>query len=157
MNSAYKSMVLLGLAVSLGACSSAASLLNNKSAVPQASSINVGNPLSMPPDLQLAVPGQTSDAYQPNVGTGTATDGIYDNGLNKPQATQKVAMTPMAPAEPVQDVYEKYGVSKINADGTAKSPDKLKADLKAAILAKKRQVNPNYGTIKNIGAIFSDQ
>ena len=157
MNSAYKSIILLGLAASLGACSSAASLLNNKSAVPQASSINVGNPLSMPPDLQLAVPGQTSDAYQPNVGTGTASDSIYDNGLNKPQAAQKVAMTPMAPTEPVQDVYEKYGVSKINADGTAKSPDKLKADLKAAILAKKRQVNPNYGTIKNIGSIFSDQ
>ena len=151
MNSAYKSIVLLGLAISLGACASAANMLNSKSSVPQASNINIGNNLAMPPDLQLAVPGQTSDAYQPNVGTGTPDDGISDNGL---AATQKVAM---APVVPVQDVYEKYGVSKINTDGTAKSPDQLKKDLKAAILKKKRETNPSYGTIKNIGSIFGDQ
>ncbi len=152
MNSTYKSIVLLGLAISLGACASAASLLNGKSSVPQPNNINVGNALTMPPDLQLAVPGQTSDAYQPNVGTGS--DGISENGL---APTQKVAMSQVPPPAPIQDVYEKYGVSKVNADGTAKTPDQLKKDLKAAILKKKRETNPGYGTIRNIGAIFSDQ
>ena len=152
MNSAYKSIVLLGLAVSLGACAAASSMLNGKSSVPQASNINVGNNLAMPPDLALAVPGQTSDAYQPNVGTGA--DAISQDGL---APTQKVAMSQLPPIAPVQDVYEKYGVSKINADGTPKTPTQLKADLKAAILAKKRQTNPGYGTIRNIGSIFSDQ
>ncbi len=154
MNSAYKSIALLSLAVSLGACASASSMLNGKSSAPQASNIKVGNNLAMPPDLQLAVPNQTSDAYQPNVGTG---DGISENSLTDPQAPQKVAMAQVPPAAPVQDVYEKHGVSKINADGTAKSPEQLKKELKAAILVKKRQTNPGYGTIRNIGAIFSDQ
>ena len=154
MNSAVKSIMLLGLAVSLGACASAAQMLNGKSAVPQASNINVGNNLAMPPDLQLAVPGQTTDAYQPNVGTGTGSDAISDDGLANPNATQKVAMAPLPSS---QDVYEKYGISKVNADGTAKTGAQLKKELKAAILKKKRETNPGYGTIRNIGAIFGDQ
>ncbi len=152
MNSAYKSIVLLSVAVLLGACASAASMLNGKSRVPQPNNISVGNNLAMPPDLQLAVPGQTTDAYQPNVGTGS--DGIYEDGS---ASSQKVAMSQVPPPAPVQDVYEKYGVSKINADGTPKTAAQLKKDLKAAILAKKRLTNPGYGSIRNIGAIFSDQ
>lgn len=144
--------MLIVLAGTLGACASAASMLNGKSSVPQANNINVGNNLAMPPDLQLAVPGQTSDVYQPNVGTGA--DEISEGGLANPQ---KVALSQLPPAAPVQDVYEKYGISKINADGSAKTPEQLKKELKAAILAKKRQANPGYGTIRNIGAIFSDQ
>lgn len=151
-------MLLLGLAVTLGACASAAQMLNGKSAVPQANNINVGNNLAMPPDLQLAVPGQTSDAYQPNVGTGTGSDTITEDGQANQIATHKVAQkVAMAPMPTTQDVYEKYGVSKVNADGTAKSAAELKKELKAAILKKKRETNPSYGTIKNIGAIFGDQ
>jgi hypothetical protein len=147
---------LVGIcALALGACSSASSLLNNKSAVPQASQINVGNPLAMPPDLQLAVPSQTSDTYQPNPGNGqTAADaGLAPSG----QPVQEASLYGSPGQVPQQDVYEKYGISKVKADGKPKSKDQLSAELKLAILAKKRQTNPNYGTIKNIGAIFSDQ
>jgi hypothetical protein len=152
MKSAFKSVLMIAAALVLGACSLGSSMLNNKSAVPQASQINVGNPLSMPPDLQLAVPNQTSDAYQANPGTGLAED-----DLAAPKPVQKVAMSPMAPVPVKQDIYEQYGISKVKDDGTAKSPDELKTELKAAILAKKRLTNPGYGTIKNIGSIFSDQ
>ena len=32
----------------------------------------------------------------------------------------------------------------------------LKAELKQAILKRKRETNPGYGTVRNIGNIFSD-
>ena len=65
--------------------------------------------------------------------------------------------SPVAPVAPKQDLYEQYGISKTNADGTPKKPEILQAELKAAILKKKRETNPGYGTISNIGAIFKDQ
>jgi hypothetical protein len=152
MKFALKSVVIVAAAFCLGACSLGSSMLNNKSAVPQASTVNVGNPLAMPPDLQLATPSQTTDAYQPNQGDGTA-----QNGLAPVQPAQKVAMAPSAPIPVKQDIFEQYGISKVKDDGTAKTKEELQEELKAAVLRKKRQANPNYGTIRNIGAIFSDQ
>jgi hypothetical protein len=161
MTTLKKFMLLSTCALALGACSTASSLLNNKSAVPQAQQINVGNPLAMPPDLQLAVPTQTSDVYQANPGNGQEA---ADAGLNmaKPvqpaKPVQQASLYSDANAAPAkQDIYEQYGISKVKANGTAKTKEELQAELKLAIIAKKRQANPNYGTIKNIGAIFSDQ
>ena len=37
-----------------------------------------------------------------------------------------------------------------------KSKEQLIKELRAAVLKRKQQQNPNYGTIKNFGAIFSD-
>jgi hypothetical protein len=155
MSSPLKISIVVACALALGACSTASSLLNNKSAVPQASQINVGNPLAMPPDLQLAVPSQTSDTYQPNPGDGKAA---ADAGLSASgQPVQEASLYGSPGEAPKQDIYDQYGVSKVKADGKPKSKDQLRAELKAAIIAKKRETNPNYGTIKNIGAIFSDQ
>lgn len=54
------------------------------------------------------------------------------------------------------EALAKYGISKTKPDGTPKTENELDAELKAVYLAEKRKNNPDYGTIKNIGAIFSD-
>ena len=56
-----------------------------------------------------------------------------------------------------QDIYAQYGISKYRADGTRKTEGELSAELKQAMIAKKRQANPNYGTIWNMGNIFSGE
>ncbi len=162
MRHMLKNGILVALAAGLSACSGGAGLLDTKSGVPMATNVQVGNTLALPPDLQLAAPTQTSDAYQSNgpvaqaaapvsakasklkTGTSVASADIYGNGA-------------AAPAAPPGDVFAQYGISKVNPDGTAKSVLKLNDELRAAILKKKRETNPNYGTIGNIGAIFQDQ
>ena len=136
----------------LAGCSNGSSLLNSKSNVPQATNVPVGNSLALPPDLQLAAPTQTSDAYQSN---GTVAD---DSGaiVAKP-LKQTASAAPVAPPPAKQDIYAQYGISKVNPDGTPKKPAVLQAELKAAILKKKQQANPGFGTVANIGAIFQDQ
>ena len=41
-------------------------------------------------------------------------------------------------------------------DGTAKTKEELQAELKVAILKRKQQQQPGYGTVRNIGNIFKD-
>jgi hypothetical protein len=127
------------------------SMLNGKATVPQPRAINVGNDLSMPPDLQLAAPTQTNAGYEPNPGNNAALNGTYDGQSSGLPGADKVVLAQM------RDAYEIHGISKVNADGTEKKRAQLQKELKAAILAKKRLTNPNYGTIKNIRNIFSDQ
>jgi hypothetical protein len=139
----------VAIAFVLAGCSTGG-LLDNKVSATQAASVPVGNPLALPPDLALAAPGETTDAYVSN--------GPVDLGLDEPPATQastsaRAAAPRVAPA-PQEDVYAKYGISKLNPDGTEKTRPVLAKELKAAILAEKRQTNPNYGTIWNIGALF---
>ena len=142
------SMLVLSLA--LGGCASSGVLgslgMGSSSPAPAASNIQVGNTLAMPPDLQLKAPG----TGQEPVGQTTAAEPVQSAALDQP-----VAATP-APRAPTQDVYAKYGISKTKADGTAKSDQELKTELKKAILAEKRKTQPGYGTIGNIGNIFSD-
>lgn len=150
MNKSRTVIGLVLLATVLSGCSMGSSLLSRKGNVPKADNVQVGNDLSMPPDLQLPPPGQGADVNQQPV----------DEGLAPQQPMKKMAMAPVAPVAPVaptQDIYELNGVSKVNADGTAKSPDQLKKELKAALLRKKQQANPGYGTFKNFRNIFSDQ
>ena len=140
------------LAVALGGCSTAGSLLDPKSQVPVATGVQTGNNLAMPPDLALAVPTQTSDGYQSN---GPVSQ---QSSANSAQPLKQLASTaPIAPPPIKQDLYAQYGISKTNPDGTPKDIWKLQAELKAAILKKKRETNPGYGTAANIGAIFQDQ
>ncbi len=145
--------ILIVVALAIAGCTNGSSLLNNKSNVPQASNVPVGNSLTLPPDLQLATPTQTSDSYEPN----GAVEPIAQTPLNTKKTAKLAPDVPVAPVPVKQDIYDQYGVSKTNDDGTPKKPEVLKAELKAAILKKKRETNPNYGTISNIGAIFNDQ
>lgn len=143
-------LVLLTTAFVLSGCSSAANLLGGGSSAPaQPVRIPVGNELALPPDLSLRAPTQTVDGYQPN----GPVAGLADSTPTaRPAPVQQNVYGTATP----QDNYEKYGISKTNPDGTPKPKHVLHAELKAAVLAEKRRANPNYGTIFNIGEIFSD-
>jgi uncharacterized protein YceK len=146
---------LLITAVALGGCSSVSGLLGGDrsapSAQPQQIQANNNNQLALPPDLTLRAPGAQPSydsaslaAPAPKRAAAPASTNLYEEGA--------------APASaPKVDVYEKYGISKLNPDGSKKDEGKLSAELRAAILAEKRKTNPNYGSIMNIGGLFKDQ
>ena len=148
-------LIVAGLA--LAGCSNGSTLLNSKSNVPQATNIPVGNSLAMPPDLQLAAPTQTTENYEPNGPVEPIAPAATINTPSAKPLKQMASASTLAPAKSKPDLYEQYGVSKLTPDGKPKKPEVLQAELKAAIIKKKRETNPNYGTIGNIGAIFNDQ
>jgi hypothetical protein len=139
------------LCIALGGCSSAAKLLGNDPApAPQMASIPVGNQLALPPDLALAAPSTTVEGYQSN---GPAPQVASTSRAT----TASLYGTGSAPAKGTfDDTLLRYGISKTKPDGTPKTPAELNAELRKAIVAEKRRTNPGYGTIRNIGAIFSD-
>ena len=133
------------LAVGLAGCSQhgTSELLNDSASVQTARA----NPdLSMPPDLRLPQPGSA-----PDVAAAPAAP------VKRPAyAAATSPVTGAAPAQPRGDLYDQYGISKLHADGTPKTADELKNELRTAMLARKQQQNPNYGTIFNIGNVFKD-
>jgi hypothetical protein len=159
MREFVKTLMWIAATAALAGCSGAAGLLDGKSNVPVATNVQVGNSLSLPPDLQLATPGQTTDAYQTN---GYVAP-VAQPAVTKPAklkatvASNDIYGTGDAAAPAAGDVFDQNGISKINPDGTKKTPVQLSEELRAIYLAKKRQKNPSYGTIANIGAIFQDQ
>lgn len=124
---------------------------------PDESSVRVNQSLAMPPDLQLRPPSNTV-AEDGTLNTTMAASQAA--AVPNPQVASTAAATPPAPASaaaaPEQDVYAKYGISKTNPDGTPKDKQILYKELKDAQMAEKRRANPNYGTIMNIGNIFTD-
>ena len=99
--------------------------------------------LTMPTDLQLPAPsGQTVDD------TGARTR-VLSKALSIPQE-----VAPEGEAQPIADPYEAYGISKVHADGTPKTREELRKELRAAWLKRKRLKDPNYGTVMNLPNIF---
>lgn len=160
MKTVWKLSGVLAMSVVLTGCGASKLLggmgVGSSSPSPQAPVVQTGNNLALPPDLQLKPPGTVTEQYQPNnvpqppVQTASVDEGLYSDTPAAPIAT-----APVAPARK-KNVYEEYGISLLKPDGTKKSDYELKVELKQAILLRKRQQNPNYGTIKNIGNIFSD-
>jgi hypothetical protein len=143
-----KFAIVLTTAALLGGCS-LGGLLSGKRGIPsdEGAAVSSRNELAMPPDLTLAAPG-TAQAATPSL-----DDGGIEN-LDAPVAapvTRKVAA-----ANPQGDIYEQYGISKLNADGSKKEEWKLREELRQAIIARKKKANPGYGTVRNIGGLFSD-
>ncbi len=148
----FKSVGLLIVALGLGACSSASSLLDTKQMVPQGT-VATNNPLSLPPDLQLPAPGTaTAASYAAPPATPTTSAPLKAAA----PANNLYGTPPVAAAAPIGDVFDQNGISKVKPDGTKKTPAELNQELSQALIAKKRKTNPSYGTIGNIGAIFSD-
>lgn len=154
MKTIWKLSGVLAMSLVLAGCGGASRLLGgmglgSSSPAPQAPVVRTGNNLALPPDLQLRPPGTVAETYQPNpappapVQTVSAEEGLY---------------APVVPAAPVvkKDIYAEYGISKTKPDGTPKLEADLKAELKQAIIKRKRETNPGYGTVRNIGNIFSD-
>lgn len=147
--------ILAGLCVVLSGCSAGANLLglNSKADVPQAINVPVGNSLALPPDLQLAAPTQTSDAYRPN---GYVEPISQASANTSPQALQNI-YDYKEPTEVTSDVFAKYGVSRFRPNGKLKTLAEMKVQLRNRVFAKKRQANASYGTIGNLGRVISGQ
>lgn len=155
MKSIWKLSGVLAMSLVLAGCGASRLLggmgLGSSDPAPQAPVVRTGNNLALPPDLQLRPPGTVTETYQPNPAPPAPIEtASADVGLTAPPA-------PAAPA-PVakQDIYAEYGITKTKPDGTPKLEGDLKAELKQAILRRKRETNPNYGTVLNIGDIFTD-
>lgn len=76
-----------------------------------------------------------------------------------PAATTPAVTTPAtANAAPrtIDDAYKQYGISKTYPDGKPKPQGVLNEELRQAELAAKRAANPGYGTLWNMGSVFSD-
>jgi len=146
---------VLAMSLVLAGCGGASRLLGgmglgSSSPAPEAPVVRTGNNLALPPDLQLRPPGTVTETYQPSpapaapVETASLDDGLY-------------APVPTTPPPAVKkDIYAEYGISKTKPDGTPKLEGDLRAELKQAILKRKRETQPGYGTISNIGNIFKD-
>lgn len=149
---------LLAASLVLAGCSSG--LLNRKSSVPQASNVPTGTSLAMPPDLALPAPG--SGTYRPSQpavqNAALDSGGVYDSGAATPSVRKPAGnLRQNCPSGAVtSDVHECYGINKLKPDGTPKTKEQLAAELKAAVIAEKRRNNPGYGTVTNIGSIFSE-
>lgn len=137
-------LVLLGAGLAVSACSSSRTANNLDASSPQTLNVQTNNPLALPPDTSLPAPGTGARTTNPDA----IASAPLDNG-------SLAAPAPVAVAKPA-DVFVEYGISKTNPDGSLKSNDQLQKELKAAILKRKQQQNPNYGTIRNMGSIFSD-
>jgi hypothetical protein len=138
----------------LAGCSAMGGLLNGKRGIPADQSVQTGNQLAMPPDLSLATPG-TGTAPQVAAADSIDEGDVLDGGAAPaPVKTRKDAA--LAAQNPQGDIYEQYGISRLKPDGTKKEDWELREELRKAIIARKRQQNPGYGTIRNIGGLFSD-
>jgi len=104
--------------------------------------------LTMPPDLQLKAPG-------------TVTAEAVQTPEAEPSVRTAAAPQTLDTANPSQgqtqgDIYERNGISKVHPNGKPKTQAELGAELRKVHLAKKRQQDPNHGTIFNIGNLFKD-
>lgn len=156
MKTVWKLSGVLAMSLVLAGCGGASRLLGgmglgSSDPAPQAPVVRTGNNLALPPDLQLRPPGTVTETYQPNPAPPAPVDvASAEEGLYAPVA-------PVAPAPAVKkDIYAEYGISKTKPDGTPKLEADLRNELKQAILKRKRETDPGYGTIRNIGNIFSD-
>jgi hypothetical protein len=154
MKTVWKLSGVLAMSFVLAGCGASRLLggmgLGSSSPAPQAPVVRTGNNLALPPDLQLRPPGTVTENYQTNPAPAAP---IQSASLEEDMYS---TTPPVAPAPVKRDVYAEYGVSKVKPDGTPKTDQELKADLKLAILKRKQQQNPGYGTVRNIGGIFSD-
>jgi hypothetical protein len=137
---------LLILSAIIGCSPRATSELLNDTTSTQTAQANPD--LSMPPDLRLPQPGSAPPPAAVPVTPAKPAKSAYAAPVNPVQGASAGA------AQPQGDIYDQYGISKVNADGTKKSDDQLREELRQVIIARKKQQNPNYGSVYNIGNIF---
>lgn len=134
---------------------------------PDETQVSQNQSLSVPPDLQLrppsneAVPPQppAQTAYAPPQQPMSTEPSAYEQPANAGQQTYtppaQQTYTP-PPAQQPQDVYARLGISKTRADGSPKSQAELNEELRQKKIAAEQQKNSNYGTIWNMGNVWSD-
>ena len=156
----------------VGACSSVPDMddvMGIGKSAPDERQVKVHQMLAMPPDYQLRPP---ADGSNPETGVDnplalpTITPGGTAPSLTDPNAPTQVANAdPNAPgpqaitpgANQQQDPNTThYGVSTVNPDGTPKSRRQIIDEINAKRIEEERKKDPSYGTIWNIGSLFSD-
>lgn len=155
MSSVFTRAPFLLLALGLAGCGSASvsSIMGDDAPSVQAARANAD--LSMPPDLRLHPPSEAAAYAAPAATTPEATS-TTSAALSTAPGTAAAGSPAADRAQIGDDIFAKYGISKTNPDGTAKTPQQMQNELRAAMIAQKRQTNPAYGTIFNIGDIFKD-
>jgi hypothetical protein len=103
--------------------------------------------LTMPPDLRLPQPGSAPAAAPAAEPPSPAYEDNASAAASVPAATPPVS----------NDPYDRAGISRTKPDGTKKTDAELQKELQDYYIAQKRQKNPNYGTVFNMGNIFSDE
>jgi hypothetical protein len=139
---------------------------------PDETQVSVNQPLSVPPDLQLRPPSATEPprvASQPPASQ-TPTSGQLQQPQDLTLAPQPQEAAPQtqqgapqtlqpqeqtATAEP-EDVYARWGVSRYHPDGRKKTQLELNDEMRKKRDEVRRQQDPNYGTIWNLGNIWGD-
>jgi hypothetical protein len=113
-----------------------------------------------PPNYGAPAPGTTTASLAPAAPLTTAPPaagaapaaGAVPAAPGAPAAGQ-----PAAQAAANQDVYARNGISKTKPDGTLKKPAELREELRQKYIEMQKAKNPNYGTILNMGSVWSDQ
>lgn len=152
---------------------------------PDETQVRTNQALVLPPDLALKAPGtgtppppppqpvqtaSTATVQPPNYGApapGTTTASLTPAAPATAAAPAAPGAAPAttapapgaAPATPAasQDFYERYGISRNKPDGTPKKPSELREELRQKYIEMQRAKNPNYGTVLNMGGVWSDQ
>jgi hypothetical protein len=177
-----KTSVSTAICVLLVACSEVSVMdkLGLGKSPPDESQVVTNNSLALPPDLQLppqataqansVVTATPPDAFASAPATtevASAEQSPYDTGEQQlttdgtttapaqttgtaVQATQKRDVK----ADPREDAFQKFGISKTRPDGTPKTRAELDRELLEAVRQEKRKQNPNYGTVFNMGELF---
>ena len=134
---------------------------------PDEAQVKVHQMLVVPPDYQLRPPPDGSNVESANnpYALPALTPGAPAPTVTQPgQPTQVATSDPNAPgpqsitpgANPPATTNAQYGVTTVNPDGTPKSRQEINAEVRKRHLEEKRKKNPSYGTIWNIGELFSD-
>lgn len=147
---------------------------------PDESQVREQSSLVMPPSLALQRPGpgagasdqggapqtlagsQPVTAAPPTYGAPTAADDTPSQAFApapvQPQtpAETQATLQPQPAPDPIQSVYDRYGISTVHPDGRPKTKGELRNELRAKIVEEKRKTNPNYGTIFNSGSLFGE-
>jgi hypothetical protein len=154
---------------------------------PDESQVRTNQALTMPPDLSLKAPGTGTPPPPPPQPVRVASSAVQppNYGAVAPETTTAsltpaapvTAAAPVAPAKPGaapapaatapgaapataaadQDIYARYGISRTRPDGTPKKASELRDELRQKYIEMQRAKNPNYGTVLNMGNVWSDQ
>jgi hypothetical protein len=178
------SILIVAALLALAGCSETGlqdSLGVGKSA-PDEGQVRINQALSIPPDLRLPAPSsktvedgtlnqvatykpqpvapepveaETYSAEEPVTTASTAPTEPVKTAEAAATATTTTSAEPPQ-AKTIDDAYAKYGISKTYANGKPKPEGVLNEELRKAQLAEKRANDPSYGTIWNMGDVFSD-
>jgi hypothetical protein len=114
---------------------------------------------TQPPNYGAPAPGTTTASLTPAAPATVAAPAAPDAAAPGAAPSAPGAAPAAQPGQPPanQDVYERYGISKTKPDGTPKKQAELREELRQKYIEMQKAKNPNYGTILNMGSVWSDQ